>query len=269
MTCLRLAVVVLTLAAISASAQSQDPSDYDRVLVPVFFNSRGAFGSFWTTDVTATNLSGNPIVVARPLFGVYVPSCLPGCSCSPRNDIGAYGASSMCDEVASRSGVIVYVPKGVTPDDLQWDGHIRDLSRQADSAGTQIPIVRESELRVSHMSLPHIASGPNFRSALRVYSYDAGTEVGIAIYDERAGMLVRDQLKLTSDQTAGPFPMHPQFAMIGDLAAAYPELASATHLRIEIVIPQPLADPPHFNHAWAFVSTTNNTTQQVTITSPQ
>ena len=269
MTCRPLAVAVLTLAAISARPQSQNPSDYDRVLVPVFFNSSGAFGSLWTTDVTATNLSGNPIIVARPVFGIYVPNCLPGCSCLPRNDIGAYGASPMCDAVASRSGVIVYVPKGVTRDDLQWDGHIRDLSRQADSAGTQIPIVRESELRVSHMSLPHIAGGPNFRSALRVYSYDIGTEVGIVIYDERDRMLAQDQLKLTSDQTADPFPMHPQFAIIGDLAAAYPQLASATHLRIEIVIPQPLADPPRFNRAWAFVSTTNNTTQQVTITSPQ
>ena len=58
--------------------------------------------------------------------------------------------------------------------------------------------------------------------------------------------------------------------MIGDLAATYPQLAAAKELRIRIRIAQSLADfgPPP-TRAWAFVSTTNNTTQQVTIVSAQ
>jgi hypothetical protein len=55
----------------------------------------------------------------------------------------------------------------------------------------------------------------------------------------------------------------PSFAMIPDLERAFPEIAQLDRARLEIAEP---GTPFRF---WAFVSITNNTTQHVTLVTPQ
>jgi hypothetical protein len=61
------------------------------------------------------------------------------------------------------------------------------------------------------------------------------------------------------DRIHWPVPGH---ARITDLVSAYPVLTGVERLRIEI---EPLTPDVRF---WAFVSTTNNETQHVTVTLP-
>ena len=52
----------------------------------------------------------------------------------------------------------------------------------------------------------------------------------------------------------------PAFAMINDLAAAFPALAGTNRVRIEIIAG---------DRAWAFSTITNNQAQHVTVITPQ
>ena len=191
----RHALLPLLFVAFSSFGQSSDPANYTRVLIPVFYTGPGAFGSFWKTTVTASNRSDRPISAARPVFGgdrQFTGDCIPTLA------VAAFSSEYLCDATLAPSGLIVYVPKTASRDDLQWDARIRDLSRQADSAGTQLPVVREDQFFFSGMELLHIAAGANFRSAVRVYSYQKRAQVALEIYDEHGNQQALVELELQS-----------------------------------------------------------------------
>jgi hypothetical protein len=67
---------------------------------------------------------------------------------------------------------------------------------------------------------------------------------------------------------APPAATSQRVASIGDLTAAFPQLAAIPRYTIRIRPYQTLADPPRDLSAWGFVTITNNDTQEVTIVSP-
>jgi hypothetical protein len=255
--------LLTTLIVVCASSAFAGGAATDRVLLPVFFSSAGSYGSHWVTEVVAYNAGNSDLSYSYPLFE-QAPfcTCIPGTGILPR-----HSRNALQEFQQSRTGLWIEIPQAAGPEDVQWSARIRDTTRDAASAGTEIPLVRQSEFYSTVVALPRVITDQRFRSTLRVYGAGDGDVVLMKIYDARTFQaLVDTSLTLHAEpvQPSSAFytPPRPEFAMIGDLVAAYPQLASVPELAIEI---RPAGSSP----IWAFVSTTNNDTQQVTLVTPQ
>jgi hypothetical protein len=140
---------------------------------------------------------------------------------------------------------------------------LHEVSRSTTDAGTEIPIVRESELLTTSAHLHGVPRDANFRVLLRIYELvvdDARFHVSVS--EETAGVdtappLSEFELRATAPET-GTFRTHPAYA-----ESALTSPAASTTLRIDI---DPLTPGSHY---WTFVSITNNDTQRVTLVTPQ
>lgn len=272
---LRVVLPLITMLTTSVLAQNQaNLADYNVVLIPVFFFGPGAHGSQWETNVSVLGKSGGSLPV--PLFG----------SCTALDGDLTDEIQSICEGFGSSSGLIMYVPKSVDLAELYVSARARDLNRQASSAGTEIPIARETAFRTSEFFLLDIPSDTRFRANLRVYGgmetftpeyrfiHPGGrSAAGLEIYDSRDldTPLVSTTIDLSTPDSivaSNPYAVHPAFSSIGDLRAAFPQLAAVPKYTIRISPHQTIVDPPREYSMWAFVSLTNNETQEVTTISP-
>jgi len=148
---------------------------------------------------------------------------------------------------------------------------VRDLARQAESWGTEIPVIRANEFRRGTMQLLNVPTDRRFRLALRLYDPHATNRLSVTvrIYDQSAGTLLRT-ISLTlptpvpnSFPEYNGYPAFPGYAEVNDLLASIEGSPSPQALRIEVVASDAKAG------YWGFVSITNNETQQVTTITPQ
>ena len=274
---LRVVVPLITMLTTSVLAQNQaNLADYNVVLIPVFFFGPGAHGSQWETNVGVLSKSSTGGSLPVPLFG----------SCTALEGYLTDEIQSICEGFGSSSGLIMYVPKSVDLAELYVSARARDLNRQASSAGTEIPVVRETAFRTSEFFLLDIPSDIRFRANLRVYGgmetftseyrfiHPGGrSAAGLEIYDSRDlhTPLVSTTIDLSAPDSivaSNPYAVHPAFSSIGDLRAAFPQLADVPKYTISITPYQTIADPPREWSMWAFVTLTNNETQEVTTISP-
>jgi hypothetical protein len=273
--------VILTflLCADIAAQQSTLVGNYEVALVPVFFFGPGAHGSNWETRVTVVGVGDDGGTMPVPMLGrPFDRDCGP-----PDGELEPFDVRAICSGYESPSGVLLYIPKTLAPNDVQINARVRDLVRNAESAGTEIPVARESDFRSREFLLPHIPSDPKFRANLRVYGgletfsdeyrfvYPGGT-VGIEIYDvdDRFTPLVTTTLELAAPEYVfdSSRPVRPAYASIGDLTAAFPQLRNVAEYTIRVIPYQSIIDPPREYSHWAFVTITNNETQEVTTVSP-
>jgi hypothetical protein len=270
------------LLSVPAMAQTQ-PSieNYDVVLLPVFSSGPGAHGSQWETTISLATTTEQAVKFPVPLFAA---SPTDRCNGTPFEDnLFPYQVQSVCPQFESPTGLLLYVPKTLDPLEFHGRTRVRDLSRQASSAGFEIPIVREGDFRKGPFLLLDIPSDPRFRANLRIYAglltgfhlrvIDTGNvPVSIEIYDSRdlGVLLASTQLTMSKPQVAAgnPFFVHPGYLSIGDLVATFPALATVPNYTIRLVVPQPLTSPVVEDSAWAFVTVTNNETQEVTVVTP-
>lgn len=168
---------------------------------------------------------------------------------------------------------------------------VQDVSRQAQTWGTEVPVVREKDVRTGKIQLLDVPVDTHFRSALRIYDFDTSAnepsrQVRVRIFDmcgigpldgrcsERP--LVDTVLDLpNSFQGMEPFPPVPAMNMIGSLLDAFPQLTSVKPTQMAGGVSRPATvrieiDPVSAGlRFWAFVSATNDETQHVTIIAPQ
>jgi hypothetical protein len=246
--------LLLLLGAVPASAQQA------RVLVALNTDVvPGAFGSLWETKLTLANNSSTPLVVegAGPDTCPF-PDCAPG-PIDPH--------SSIIPTVRCAAGPrVLYVEASRLPD-LAATLRTHDVSKDAETWGTVVPVVSEESFRSKTFSLVDVPLVAGFRSTLRIYDVDPTTagDVIVRAYRINAsnGSNARDELlrTITPVFTAssgnrfcgGVAELH-----LGD----YPELVAAGRTRLEIV--------PSDEHKdyWAMVSVTQNATQFVTLITP-
>jgi len=150
---------------------------------------------------------------------------------------------------------------------------VRDLSRQALTWGTAIPVIREEQTYTTRLQLLDVPTDARFRVALRVYDFDAPTSrsVRLRIYDvsqdtpiatlppQTALVDVVLRLELPVDNL---YDAIPGSAVMTDLIGAFPQLSSARILRVVL---DPVSSDLRF---WAFASVTNDETQHVTAITP-
>lgn len=245
-----------------ASDYTDGLSGYDRILLPLSPPPRpiaGERGSLWDVKVLARNNAGEPLYVTwnPPVPGFLCAQCpspvQPGASLNPAASLGNVAV-----------GEFVYVTLG-RQDDVAMTLRVQDLSRQAQTWGTAIPVVRQRDVFTRRITLLDVPSAPEFRTALRIYDYDffSGRQVTIRVFDAASDVVLAETtvgLVLPSPTLEGAVPAT---FTTGNLAASFPQVASASRLRIEI---EPATPGLRF---WAFASITNNETQHVTLALPQ
>jgi hypothetical protein len=221
------------------------PNLFDRILIPVIYNGPGQKGSRWATDLWMMNGSNYSV----PFLRGAVPQ------------LDAEQIASVV--VDAPNGHILYPVRGTT-DELSINVLARDLSRQSEALGTEIPVVRERDFENRRILLMNIPSDPAFRVTLRAYALDElplDGRMNYWIYDLETGAQVAfGILRLeppANEQT-------PWSGTIGDLLAVHPEIANKGRLRLSI---SPLRADTGARF-WAFISVTNNETQHVTVISP-
>ena len=152
---------------------------------------------------------------------------------------------------------------------VRMNARVYDVSREEETAGSEMPIVRERELTTDTISLLDIPLAAQYRHTLRIYDGDGrdGAKVAVEIFADD-----EEEPRLSYIQTlATPKPEHfvtssqlPAFPAYAELAlGSLLELDGIESLRIEL---RPVdADL----RIWGLVSITNNNTHHVTMVTPQ
>lgn len=246
------AVLALTLAfssrrAIGAEALSgPTAASVDvRLFVPVLIsNLPGVGGSVWATEVWVTNTSDQPVVYALAPVPCNVSAGCPTYAVSPQ-------ATVRDDDLVPRpTGRWV----GFNPA-IQLEARIRDLSRNALSAGVELPIVRETDFRSDEINLNGISQDPRFRVTLRIYGLDAGGQVTVEQIDELGHLIRTTPVVLPPPDNPLILTGYAQLAI-----DSVPDVRAPLRIRI-----RPVAGAPRI---WALASVTNNATSEVTLIQP-
>jgi hypothetical protein len=237
------------------AAGNYEPSLFDRILVPVLSAGPGAFGSQWTTDVWVENANEHDVMFFRSAFQA-------GPCASPLGCPVPLAATEVRKIEFGQwpSGLYLFPPRGSAAE-LRINALVRDLSRQGDALGTEIPIVREDDFR-NRIILLNVPSDSRFRVALRIYAHPTTRPIQIPL---RIYRMNGDEPIVERSMTLLP-PTNPAYepsnVTIGDILTQF-QIPSADPMWIEI------GGSPVSPEIWAFAAITNNTTQHVTVISPQ
>jgi hypothetical protein len=221
---------------------------FDRLLLPVFIpTTPGAFSSQFISRFTMLNKADAPLDV----YGVRFP-CFIECP-SPETMATTIEKDNAVTNLlqTGHPGTFLFVPKG-RADDFTGTLRVQDLSRQAETWGTEIPIVRDRDFTTGTTNLLDVPLHEGFRETLRVYAATDGL-VRARVYEtaDSPGLLSEQIIPLRA-----PKDIHdPGYGELGLYIAGNVG-------RIEI---EPLTPGLRY---WAFVSVTNNETQNITTITP-
>ncbi|HEU5250628.1 MAG TPA: hypothetical protein VFW15_11635 [Thermoanaerobaculia bacterium] len=259
------AALLFVAAALPARAQV-----YEKILLPVVVEEplAGAFGSSWVTDIRILNRGPEAVGV----FGI-TPTCPFECNDPAVLNPGVTFRPKIFFAGGGLQGVFLHAPTGFASQ-LSFALRFRDLSRQSQTWGTELPVVREGMFRPDKVSLIDVPLTFGFRHVLRIYELDATERqalVRVRMYriapdnQEPNGAL---DLLLGESTIALQFPSpripdaHPGYAAVSDPSTIAP-LGNATRVRLEI---EPVTPGLRL---WAFVTVVNNETQHATVITPQ
>jgi hypothetical protein len=236
------------------AGQRPAPEFFTPVLFPTLFSSRGAFGSEWDSELSIRNDNDFPIIA---------PYALPFPQFPFRNSTQVVSAKAA--GLSASGGRLVYVPRR-GDHDIHFGLLVRDLSRQGEALGVEVPVVREDDFYEDAFTLMNVPSDSRSRVALRVYALSEMRTVRMRVRTmDAVTPLVNIPVGLSGFAELG----QDHFSVaINDLIGAYPVLAGKGALRIEIA-PEAGPSARGAHRLWAFASVTNNATQHVTIISPQ
>lgn len=226
---------------------------FERVLIAVLTNGPGAFGSQWVTQATLRNLSNHSLRwlsdVARPA------TCGNGeCLVTPGTALNLFAFGNR------PKGLVLFVPRDIS-DDVHYGLLVRDSSREDTNLGSEVRVVRENHAKFGRLVLENVPFDARYRATLRVYALDGGSSNLTIIARSANGQVGIAQPKLEGCDAPPCNSAEPGFASF-DLAALFPSLGGKGMVTL-------LIDGERHRQYWALASITNNTTQHVTIISPQ
>lgn len=241
------------------------------ILVPTLYNGPGAFGTRWWSTLVVDNHSPRPFSSPGVSFTVFAPPCgIPeGCTASEI----APGHSGIVASPLPAAGLLLYSTVDLARD-LAFSGRFGsgDPGRGTSS---ELPIVREAEFSRRAIRLPHVTihnTRTPIRSMLRIYGPDAlpGTTVRVELRhaaDPASGVVAERIVQLIVPRSPGSFGRYPAFAQLA-LQHEFPEeLVRGSTFTITVTpLPHEYRETPRI---WAFISTTENDTQEVETQRPQ
>lgn len=271
----KLFAVAAWILIVTGSALAQDSQRYDRVLLPIMTQPiPGAFGSLWKSE----------FIVHNPTDRAFTVPLILRPECNVCDQTGLYSHETHIPIMEHQNGpgdppgLFFYaeLPYGAQ---VQYNLRIRDLSRQASTWGTEIPVVRARDTFTGPLNLLDIPADDRFRQAIRVYDFDArpAAQVLMKVYRipfspaiPNTTPLVETTLTLTEPlkntsyaNTVNELKFRPGYVQIGWLLQAFPQITPGEPLRIELT---PITPGLRF---WAFAAITNNETQHITTITPQ
>jgi len=264
-----------TLALLLLATAAQAAPHYTRVLLPVYFEQSipGAFGSVWESRFAVHNGSRISYVVdsCSPVGPVGDLGCLPFLSADEDirpNETQIALPARYPKPANGVAGAVVYLYADVVagpedPNGLSFQLRIRDVSRSSTSAGTEMPVIRESAFRTATLRLLDVPTDARFRSVVRLFEMNLDqADFNIRIIDQATNTLLSERRVMTATPPQGPLRFHPGFVQIADPTGSV-GTAPPAYVRVEI---EPLTAGSAF---WAYISMTNNDSQQVTLVTPQ
>lgn len=249
----------LTVFVVSCGITLQSQAvDFERILLPVALPSEvpGAFGSRWVTHLIARNDTDAAVIITPSPAGCAITVC-------PTREVSA--RTTVIPEFAPafpHPGAFLFVSRPGS-DHVTFNLRVQDVSREALTWGTEIPVVRQQDVHTDRLTLLDVPTDTRFRSALRIYDFDgsSGSVVLVRVFDlSGADVLAETTLQLNSPGGISD-PSVPGFAQVLSLSDTFPQTINR-RLRIEIT---PQTAGLRF---WAFVSVTNDETQHVTLITP-
>ncbi|HKS25862.1 MAG TPA: hypothetical protein VJZ76_23930 [Thermoanaerobaculia bacterium] len=223
--------------------QTPDLAFFEPVVFPALLTGAGAFGSQWTTDVALRSNFNTVPGLALPIVPAFFDS-VPAVA-----SVTVTGANVP-------PGMVLYVARQFAPR-VFFNVIARDLSKQSEAFGTEIPVVREKDLYDRPFDILQVPTDPRFRVALRVFRTDGGQTAHLRIF---AFAAVQPLVDAEVSLTPGPFGY--SSLNMPDLVQSIPQLAGKGPLRIEI------DGETGRRVISALVSVTNNSTQHVTVIAP-
>ncbi len=261
-----LSLLVLALFAAPVVLAEDDPADYTVALVPlVTYGLPGAHGSIWNSELHILNKSPLPL----RMLGAEQTGVAP-IDLSVRVDPRETRRVALYP-LDHSDGSFLYIPNAMV-NTTKMSLRVRDTSQNATSLGDDVPVVRLDQ-GVDNLTIFDVPVDPKYRATLRVYGFTpAPMVVGVTISSERNTLLADFDLDLqgTAIAVVEPFPSFPAYAAVNPLTDAVRAAAAGARVRIEITNYAGCCTPPlPVPKFWAFVSLTNNETNQVTIVTPK
>ncbi len=245
------------------------PAVLTRVLLPIVTSSTpGALGSQWRTDFSLF-VDGDVRTFFFPLsFPCRITCLIPSLT-------GEFAPLRETWQPSLRSGGpnpgLLLRFDAARAAEVSFALRVRDLSRDAEDFGTELPVVRDSDLFATRIHLLDVPFNTRFRQTLRIYDPDASgsSRVRVRVYglSPVKDLLLDEVVTLSTFERLEPtqnlgLPALPGFVQY-DLGSKIPRLSDYRTGRVEI---EPVTSGLRF---WAFLSVTNNTTQRVTLITPQ
>src|SRR4051812_42342646 len=253
-----------TSAAVFANAyryRNQSNEEWERILLPVAASGPGPNAARFETEILITN-AGDEVAA---IGGAATPCCT-GQSPPPLAMVPPHTTRTFTDFLSQSSytAAFITVPSRMARDVIT-NVRVHDTSRDASSFGMEIPVVSDLDFAAT-VRLASIPTDARFRSTLRIYAYDAHNfgPVTVRVRDAADGtLLAAVPVALNAaDLHTGAADLFPAMAQLS-LDPIVAPLRSHPRLRIDI------ADSDAIRPVWAFVSITNNQTQEITLVTPQ
>ena len=229
---------------------------FETILIPIYSPAiHGAFGSEFHTIARAAT-AGQGFV---PVYGIDTTCSLADPPHYPTQPYPVVGEFQLPTECSQWPGRLLYVPKS-SASLITFNDRVLDVSRSAQSNGTEIPIVRSSRFTSSRITLPGVPIDGRFRNTLRVYAMDPMT-----VQISEGGQAPR--LRVLQP---GRTMFEPAYVTFTDFPIPVDPGNEGT-LTVTIDPPQPTpigipaGRPPLI---WAFITVTNNVTQEITTITP-
>ena len=265
--------VAASLSSVTAVFSAEDPITYTRFLVPLnVARAPGAYGSIWELE-SWVHYAGDALAEIVPSPGICVVTCPVGLSRAVFEP--GWSPLPVFDFVDvptwAESGVLYHVDSRYAQH-ITFASRIRDISHEAETTGTEVPVIREEGLSTRPVRLLNVPITASSRNMLRIYALPevADPEVDVRFYrnpehssgiDRSIVLLSSRRIALRTFPALEGFLLQPSFAQIGAWESL-PELSGERAVWIEVAPVTPGL------RVWAFVSVTNNETHQVTIVTP-
>lgn len=249
----------ITLPSAFTFLQEGNPvAGWERILIPVAVKQlSGNFGSLWFSDISVVNAGTTP---------VQIEDCIiEACNYTPAVTVPLHpGVAKSFDYryLFSEPAAILWVRTSAV-DQLRFAARFRDVSKQAESYGNELPVVRERDLTTGPVHILDIPTNRDFRVNLRLYDIDAhrGNQVEIRVF----AMNGEETLFLGAPVTLNRSTEQPG-EFYGFVAISLDQILATSrfpYVRVEARATNPAT------RLWGFATITSNITQQVTVISPQ
>lgn len=248
--------IILFISAMAMPVFAE--TGWERLLVPIVTGDAahpGGHGSSWVAKLTVFNSSGLRVPLTE--WPDSYPCKLASCA---REHVDPHETAdfSNLSPAINGGGVFLYTISSFA-DELHASLRVFDASRALETLGTQIPVIRRSEVQSgSDVHLVGIPVSAEYRSLLRIYDLEAldRTQVEVRVFD-RDGVLLRSEtVELRTWADDEPAVESPRFPAYGQLYLTE-TFTGTDSSRIEIT-------GSDEQRLWAFVTVTNNETQLVT-----